>query len=260
MTLMDSERITLSLDDHTEGAHMSPDRVRIGDLVRFAEDVKVFLQGDGKELDAQSLEVSVVRGSFALQTAPIAYAPKLFSDLKALQDGFPLDQIDKSRRLVLERWQKSARSASGLVYKISAPFLTRPLVVNADSDFQPDDIDHWVWVERYISGEIQDLGGATRPNAHVRMPDGKTLKVLTDKDLLRNDKLNRLYKTVMLRIKAEYNLQTRELRNARLIEFVEYADEVNEGDLARMKERGKLAWKDVKDPAAWVNELRGVDH
>lgn len=257
---MDAQRITLSLDDHSEGAHMSPDRVRLGELTRFAEDVKAFLQGDGKEVDAQNLEVAVVSGSFALETTPIAHAPKLFSDLEALQDGSLLDHIDKGRRMVLERWQKSARAAGGLVYKISAPFLARPLIVNATSDFHADEVDHWVWVERYVTGEIQDLGGATRPNAHVRLPDGKTLKVITDKEFLRNDKLNRLYKTAMLRIKAEYNLQTRELRNARLLEFVEYADDINEVELERMKERGKLAWKDVTDPSVWVDELRGGSH
>ena len=41
------------------------------------------------------------------------------------------------------------------------------------------------------------------------MPDGTTLKVTTEKDLLRDDKENRLYKTAMLRIRAEYNVLTR---------------------------------------------------
>lgn len=239
---------------------MSPERVRLGDLTRFSEDVKSFLQGDGKEVDAQSIEVSVINGSFALQTAPIGHAPKLFNDLEALQQGSLLDQIDKSRKSVLERWQKSVRTAGGLVYKISAPFLHRPLVVNASSDYHSEETDHWVWVERYVTGEIQDLGGATRPNAHVRLPDGKTLTVVTDKEFLRNDKLNRLYKTAMLRIKAEYNLQTRELRGARLLEFVEYAADVNESDLARMRAKGALAWKDVEDASEWVNDLRGGKH
>lgn len=239
---------------------MSPASIPLGELSRFADDVRAFLQGDGKELDAQSLEVAVVEGSFALQTAPISYAPKLFSDLEALQRGDLLDHVDPKRKAVIEKWQKIARTAAGLVYKISAPFLLQPVVVSVSSDYHADDSDHWVIVERYVSGEIQDLGGATRPNAHVKLPDGKTLKVLTDKDFLRDDKQNRLYKSAMLRIKAEYNLQTRELRNARLIEFVEYADEVKEDDLQRMKTRGAAAWKDVESASDWVEDLRGERH
>lgn len=257
---MDPQRITISLDSQSEDSHMSPDRVRLGDLARFAEDVKTFLQGDGKEVDAANIDVSVVEGSFALQTAPIPHAPKLFSDLDALQRGELIDHVDQKRQVVIERWQKAARSAGGMIYKIAAPFMERPVVVSVVSDYRADDSDHWVVVERYVSGEIQDLGGATRPNAHVKLPDGKTLKVVTDKEFLRDDKFNRLYKTAMLRIKAEYNIQTRELRNAHLLEFVEHSTEVDESALERMKSRGASAWKDVESATAWVEKLRGEGH
>lgn len=239
---------------------MSPERVRLGDLTRFAEDVKAFLQGDGKELDAANIEVAVVKGSFALQTAPISFAPKLFADLDLLQRGDQLDQVDVKRKAIMERWQKAARSAGGLVYKIAAPFMARPVIVSVASDYHADDSDHWVQVERYVSGEIQDLGGATRPNAHVKLPDGRTLKVVTDKEFLRDEKSNRLYKTAMLRIKAEYNIHTRQLRNAHLLEFVEHATDINEAELDRMKNRGASAWKDVESASAWVDELRGERH
>ena len=64
------------------------------------------------------------------------------------------------------------------------------------------DDDQWVQVERYIRSEIQDLGGSTKANAHVRLPDGRTLKVTVDHDVLRDDSVNRLYKQAMLRIRA----------------------------------------------------------
>ncbi len=101
------------------------------------------------------------------------------------------------------------------------------------------------------------MGGATKPNAHVKLPDGRTLTVTAEHDMLRDDTINRLYKLAMLRIKADYNVLTKELRNARLVEFVEYAPNVEEGDLSRMTRRGAIAWKDVTDATAWVDELRG---
>jgi len=52
---------------------------------------------------------------------------------------------------------------------------------------------------------------------------------------------------------------TRQLRNARLLQFVEYAGQVDEGDLDKLARRGATAWKDVTDPTAWVEELRGGD-
>ena len=132
--------------------------------------------------------------------------------------------------------------------------------MSAESDYHADDADQWVQVERYIRGEIQDLGGSTKANAHVRLPDGRTLKVTADREVLRDDSVNRLYKQAMLRIRAEFNVLTRELRNATLMEFVEYAPRVDEEELARLTRRGAQAWKDVPDATAWVDELRGGGH
>ena len=83
------------------------------------------------------------------------------------------------------------------------------------------------------------------------------MPVTTDRNVLKNDMVNRLYKPSMLRIKADYNVVTRDLRNARLVEFVEYAPRVDEDELARLMRRGANAWKDVPDATAWVDELRG---
>lgn len=257
---MDGQRITLALDDKSGGYETSPDRVRLGDLVRFAEDVREFLQGDGKEIDARNLDVQIKHGSLAVETFPLENAPKLFGDLRALGDSELMRVLDVKRRAVIERWQKAARGTQGLAYQITAPFLSRPLVISGRTDFRTEEADHWVMVERYIRGEIQEVGGSKKPNAHVKLPNGKRLTIETDKDLLRADKVNRLYKSAMLRVKAEYNVKTRELRNARLLEFVEQATDVDEASIAKMTVEGQTAWKDVESASAWVDELRGGRH
>lgn len=254
---MEAQQITIALIDHSAGFEASPERVRLADLAAFSADVATFLRGDGKEVDSKTLDVAVINGSLGIRTAPLPVAPQLFNDLRALLNSELLDNLDAKRRDVMVRWQKAARQTRQLAYRISAPFLDRPILVNAESDFRSDDANQWVQVERYIRGEIQDLGGATRANAHVKLPDGSTLTVTTDRDVLRDDTVNRLYKLAMLRIKAEYNVLTRVLRNARLVEFVEYVPQVNEEELARMTRRGADAWKDVGDASAWVDELRG---
>ena len=255
--LMEAQQITIALIDHSAGFEARPERVRLADLAEFSADVAVFLRGDGKEVDSKTLDVAVINGSLGIRTAPLPVAPQLFNDLRALLNSELLDNLDAKRRDVMVRWQKAARQTRQLAYRISAPFLDRAIVVNAESDFRSNDANQWVQVERYIRGEIQDLGGATRANAHVKLPDGSTLTVTTDRDVLRDDTINRLYKLAMLRIKAEYNVLTRVLRNARLVEFVEYAPQVDEEELARMTRRGTDAWKNVGDATSWVDELRG---
>lgn len=254
---MEAQRITIALIDHTAGFEATPDRVRLGDLAGFSADVATFLRGEDKDVDTNTLEVAVRNGSLAIETVPLLSAPNLFRDLRTLLGGELLDNLDGKRREIIEHWQKTARQTKQVAYRISAPFLDRPIEINAESDYHSDDADQWVQVERYIRGEIQDLGGVTKANTHIKLPDGRTLKVTTERDVLRNDTVNRLYKLAMLRIKAEYNVLTRELRNARLVEFVEHASTVDEEALARLTRRGAVAWKDVPNATTWVDELRG---
>lgn len=258
--IMEAQRITIALIDRTAGFEANPERVRLGDLVEFSKDVANFLRGEDKSVDTNTLEVAIRAGSLAIETGPLLSAPGLFRDLRSLLSGELLDSLDTKRREVTERWQKSARESRQVAYRISAPFLDRPVVIDSESDYHADDADQWVQVERYIRGEIQDLGGSTKANAHVKLPDGRTLKVTAERDVLRDDSVNRLYKVAMLRIKAEYNVLTRDLRNARLVEFVEHATKVDEEELARLIRRGANAWKDIPDATAWVDELRGGSH
>jgi hypothetical protein len=254
---MEAQRITIALIDHTAGFEATPDRVRLGDLAGFSSDVATFLRGEDKDVDTNTLEVAVRKGSLAIETVPLLSAPNLFRDLRTLLGGELLDNLDAKRREIMERWQKAARQTKQVAYRISAPFLEKSIVINAESDYHADDADQWVQVERYIRGEIQNIGGSTRANAHIKLPNGGSLTVATERDVLRNDTVNRLYKLAMLRIKAEYNVLTRELRNARLVEFVEHASTVDEEALTRLTRRGAVAWKDVPNATTWVDELRG---
>ncbi len=254
---MEAQPLTFALIDTSSGYEATPDRVRLATLTDFTSDVSALLRGSVREIDPGQLDVAVRAGSLAIQTEPIAAAPSLFRDLRSLLDSPFLDAIDAKRREVIEQWQKLARAAPGLAFKVTAAVLTRPLVIDASTDFRADDADQWVMVERYVRGEIQDLGGARKANAHVRLPDGSLLPVATERKVLKDDTQNRLYKQAMLRIRARYNVLTRELRDAQLIEFVEYAPSFSQAEMDRLTRRGEQAWKDVDDASAWVDELRG---
>lgn len=254
---MQAQQLTFSLIDESSGYEATPERVRLESLADFTADVSTLLRGGNREVDTGELDVALRAGSVAIETTPIAAAPSLFRDLRSLLETELLDTLDAKRREVIERWQKLARQTRDIAFRVSAPFLERPVIIDAHTDFRADDADQWVMVERYIRGEIQDLGGAKNANAHVRLPDGTLLAVATERKVLKEDTHNRLYKPAMLRIRARYNVLTRELRDARLIEFVEYAPRFDEAEMQRLTHRGAQAWKDVEDASAWVDELRG---
>jgi hypothetical protein len=158
---------------------------------------------------------------------------------------------------VIERWQKAARGARRKSYRIDAPFLAHSVLISAQTDFHADDADQWVKVERYLQGEIFEIGGQGKVNAHILLPDGTKLTVASERDVFRDDKVNRLYKPAMARITAEYNVVTREYRNARLLSFEEHQQALDEPQLQRLIQRGATAWKDVHDASQWVDALRG---
>lgn len=255
---MEAQSILFALHDASAGYDVSPQRVPLGTLKAFAADVAEFLRGDTNLQELAAVDVAIVPGSLALQAAPLA-DPGLWADLRSLTHSDSLDGLNPRRRKVIERWQSSARARKSMQVEIRSAGLPRPIVVNANSDYRADDADQWVRVERYVRGEIEDLGGAGTPNAHMRLPDGKRLTVETEKAALRDDKRNRLYKPAMVRISAEYNVVTREYRAARLIEFVEHDSRFDEREFARFTERGAKAWKDAGDASAWVESLRGND-
>lgn len=255
---MEAQRVLIRLHDESAGYPISPARLPLATLRTFVSDVSDLLRGDASQPELANLEVAVIDGSLAFETAPLADA-ELWADLRSLTHSELLDGLNPKRRKVLERWQSTARLKRQVRFEITSPALDHPIVVSAASDYRADDADQWVRVERYVRGEIEDLGGAAKANAHIRLPDGKRLTVDTDRSVLRDDKSNRLYKPAMVRISAEYNVVSREYRAARLIEFVEHESRLDAREFARLTERGAKAWKDVPDASAWVDALRGSD-
>ncbi len=255
---MQAQPITIVLHDQADGYEVSPQRLPLALLRRFSKDVEEFLRGDGDDAQAGALEVAIVKGSFGLRTQPLTNAG-LLKDMKRLAQSQLLDGVASKRRIVMERWQRSATAARHRRIEIHAPFLMHPITISADTDFHADDADQWVRVERYVRGEIEEMGGHGISNAHIRLPDGKALTVEAPREVFRDEKTNRLYKPAMVRITAEYNVSTGAYRNARLIEFVEHDKRIDENQLERLFERGAKAWRDVPDAAEWVDKLRGSD-
>ena len=253
---MNPQSLLISVHDESGGYEISPDKVPLAILRAFVKDVEDLLRGDGTDVDLQALDVGVVKGSLAIQTAPIA-SPGLLRDLLQLAGSEHLDGLDRKRREVIERWQKQARGVRRCVFRIAASGIPRGISIGPATDFHADDADQWVQVERYLQGEIVEMGGLKKVNAHIRLQDGTLIPVESDRDFFRSDTVNRLYKIAMARIRAEYNVVTRKYRNARLLGFEEHQQALDEAQLQRLMERGAKAWRDVPSASDWVDSLRG---
>lgn len=254
---MEAVSITIALHDESRGYAISPQRVPLSVLSSFTTDVQTFIRGSEKEVDPADVEVAVIEGSFELSMSPV-FAPQLLHDIQMLQGSSDLSKIDVKRRAVMERWQSWVKTTLSRAISIASSSLDRVIIIDHNTDFRALDIEKWVEVERYIQGELMDLGGVRESNAHIKLPNGKTLTVRTDKDLIKAKTDNMVYRVVHLRIRAKYNLDTGELKDPSLIEFVNYAPKFDRDAFDQLARKGAEAWKDVGNAAQWVRHLRGA--
>lgn len=108
-----------------------------------------------------------------------------------------------------------------------------------------------------IEGEVTDAGGlGAQPNIHLKTSRGKCIIAAT-REQLAEIQGNILYKRILVSVACKYDLVTNTTRDYKLREIVELDDSIDEDVLAEAVSRGAVAWKDVKDPSAWLSELRG---
>lgn len=254
---MSPQALRFTLHDGSAGYEVSTRRVPLALLRGFTKEVDVFLHGGPEGLDTAALEVSLADDALAIETAPILHAA-LMHDLQLMAMTPILSGMTPQRRAVVLRWQRQARRTRLFRIEITAPCLDRPLVIDADSGFCADDPEAWVNVERYVRGQLEELGGHAVVNAHLRLFDGRSLTVATDKAQLASEPRNRLYKTALLRIRASYNIRTGQYRDAELIEFVEHDRRLDARELDELTRRGVRAWHGLPPLGAWLDVQRGA--
>jgi len=206
------------------------------------------------------VHVAIGDGSYRLRVMlPAMVAALIQHDVERLQMEATLDRIDGHRASVVRRWQERARREEGYEVSIESPEAGYPPVrISRSTDYHAADQDRWVAVEKYVLGQVVDIGGATKPNVHLLEEDsGKTLIVQSTEEYLRDQRQNYLYHRVQLRIGAEENTETGALRGVRLLAFVGEGPSYDEEELGRLIEKGSRAWSDVPDSVAWVREQRG---
>jgi hypothetical protein len=248
-----ANQLSFSIEDQNNGSAVSPANVSLAMLGEFQKDVSEFLRGSGKEVNLEKIVISIQHGSLKLVANGLLVATSLWTDLQQIKITSSLSSIDPKRAAVLKRWQTAAKKNPHRNYLVSNERVS--LLANNQSGFSRFD-DVWFRVEKYLVGTIYDMGGDPKANVHIRLENGSTLKVDSTKEVLA-DQDARLYKQNMLYVEAEENLQTGDLKNIRLISFVDYRPQYNEAEHKQLIEQGTLAWASIADANAWLEDLRG---
>jgi hypothetical protein len=252
-------QIEFLLRGRVDGVEITPTTIGLARFNEFNQQVASFIAGsDGLNLD--EVQVSVGEGSYKLTvllTAAVVAA--LEPDLVALQRPDSLGEIDPKRADIVAKWQARTKGNADLRYIVRPRGLSaRPIELSHATDYRIGDIVPWVKVEKYLFGTVLDMGGVQKANVHIRLDDtGHVVRVGTNQGYLKDQKKNRLYRKVLVRVEADQHYRTRELRNYRLLSFEDYDPQCDDAALDRFAEAGRRAWADVPDAAEWVRQLRG---
>jgi hypothetical protein len=254
------QKVEFVIHGKINGVEITPQTIGFSLFNQFNQEVEDFLKGNQKNLKLSEVHVRIEDGSYKL--VPILTAAVLTAvapDLQTLKQEDSLGEIDSTRAEIVTKWQKRAKYESGLTYEIKATGdLEAKVSISKTTDYHVGRVTPWVQVEKYLFGRILDMGGAKTANVHLAIEgQPKALVVDTTEDLLRDQKENRIYHRALLRVRAEQNIHTGDLRDLHLMEFADYEPRYDEAVLNNFIEAGTKAWADVPDAVAWVRELRG---
>jgi len=250
-------RLEFRLEDEVDGQPITPATVDLPTLRGFLEDVEKLIKGDVPGASLADSRLKIEEGSVRLLAFVAAsLASSLTDDVNSLASTGDLDQVQPKRAEVFSAWQARARKMPNRIYfALGTVDGGKPLRIDRDSQIQHLAENAWVAVEKYVTGKVMDMGGKS-PNVHLQLPDRKELLTISATEQQLAGKPH-LFHEVTLRISAEQHLHTKELRDAHMIEFLPVSQEVDEGALTKLWEKGRTAWQHVAGATAWVEEIRG---
>jgi hypothetical protein len=251
-------KIYLSIEDEVLGEELSPSNLTLPLLAEYVEQVQAFLRGSSKK-NMGEIKASIEKGSLAIATDnSTGILNEAVDDYDSLMRSEMITDVDPIRSRIVELWQYNARKHPNRRYKlcIEDSVEKKEMSITADTNYTVAK-EVWSQVELYLYGTVYDMGGKSKPNVHVELENGKSLKIESNAKQLTKDGENRLYTRQLIRVRAEQKFGTNELRNESLVSFEHYESVDDEEQYKKIAGMAKTAWADIGNPSNWVENLRG---
>lgn len=249
--------IDIILEGEYEGTGISPSVVDISYLKDLLSDVEVLFRPDPK-MRKEKISIGFSEGSLKMSVNAAAPLVDAFvTEINSLGTMQSFMGLHPRRAKVLKKWH-----ARTLQDRISFNFG----LSEGDWKFQLSEAtpivavqDHWVSTEKYLFGEVANIGGVKSPNLHLRTKEYGTVLISIRRDEVKEDSENRAYKNYLIRISCEENLTDAKIRNCKFLEWVDYYPEFDPKALDESIAAGEQAWGHVADSAKYIRNLRGYD-
>jgi hypothetical protein len=116
----------------------------------------------------------------------------------------------------------------------------------------------WVDAELYFYGTLTNAGGKNKANIHLDTEEFGSITIDTDKNYLKDQEENLLYKKFGIRAIGKQNIETGEIdkNSLKLIQLIDFKPRYDDDYLNSLIHKAKHNWKGIK-PDEWLNNLRG---
>ena len=267
-----TQTLELRITGEVNGKPLTPATVSADMFITFVNESRDFLLGSKgsqaeREQFLKGIHFSLQDGSVKLRVgiplllATSTIATDLTKDIETLSSG-SLD-IDSKRAGVVQSMGQRLQRDELSAFNIQGENLggkSLNVTIDKTAKFLQSQRPVWLNVEEYVRAVITDMGGASSPNVHLRLEDGKPpVPVFTTEAYLKSLDKNYLYKEVIAHITYKHNPRTKQNDDYRLIEFVEQPPVLDLEAFALAVEEGTKLWQDVPDHVAWVRDLRGAE-
>lgn len=116
----------------------------------------------------------------------------------------------------------------------------------------------WVDAEFYFYGILTNAGGKNKANIHLDTKEVGTIIVETDKEFLKDEPDNLLYKEYGVRVIGKQNLETGEMDRSylKLVQLIDYNPKYDEAYLNNLIAKASPKFKNF-DADHWLRDMRG---
>jgi hypothetical protein len=249
--------ISITIRGKTLNGNLNPKDIDISETKEMLSDIEILLfptKSEKEERPKVSYEVKEgsVKNLFFIPTANVIMFTALLSEVGKQGNS---DLLQPKAATIIDKWQKRAYS-SGREYSVTSSVNENEfLKINPETKFITAQTD-WVNTNLYLYGEIFEEGGLSKSNLHILTERYGKLTVDATKEQLTTGN-NKLYHVYGLWVKGKQNLQTGNLKDLSLIDFITYSQNYEDVTLNKLIERASVSWEKVKDKDIWLTELRG---
>lgn len=254
--------VSFTLKAKIRGQEVTPETIPFSLFNKYNSEVEQLILGSEKKVLLDDIHADIQNGSYKLVVAlPLMVMDSLNADLEKLKHGETLDLLDAKRASIIETWQQAVSQDSERIYEISPAWNTgKAVTIHSQTHYRKSGKPQlWVQVEKYLIGEITDMGGTSASNIHLRLDEtGRVYTLKASQEFIRSIEENPVYKRYRTRVKAEQNLDTGELRAIEIIELGKPFNPRFDADkLNRLIAQATPRWADMQDANAWLHDMRG---